>query len=195
MPSIDKLSVCNDELLLCGQNPVATAEDGSPEWNCTSAAYETAVEYLIDKANWKFATAIEDVDERTGDSADADYADEYALPTGWLHLISVKDQGGTDLDWKLVGNRVLVNCDAGITVKIVQDVLPNQWSGLFAAAVRGFVRAGIYRGLLKNPAEARAEQTRAEAIITEARPRIDSQEPARAKFVSSLAAARRNRRG
>jgi hypothetical protein len=190
----DKLSLINDELLITGNRPVAEADDGSSEWNVASAGYETGVEWLLDEHDWKFATAIVDVEERIGDGPDLSYADEYAKPNGCLHLVWVHDQAGTPLDWKVVGNRILVNCADGITVKCVLEPQPDQWPGLFLRCLRHFVKAGIYRGLNKDADQARAEEKSAEAYLGKARPRSDNEEPGHSRFVSTLAQSRTRRR-
>lgn len=193
MPS--RLSIINDELLLAGHSPFNEPDDGSDAWNVCSAAYDAAVELCLDRHDWKFATIITTVAAYTDESDDADYAYEYLKPTGSLHVIWVRNTGGTAVDWKIVGNRILTDPDDGIVVKYVEEPDPDQWPGLFTAALRCFVRAGIYSGLSKDPVSARAERAQGELLLREARPRSDSEEPGRVKFVSGLRSARTTRRG
>lgn len=186
----------NECLLICGQRTVDVEDDGSPEWNIAAAAYNHGLTRLVDSANWKFGKFVEEVASRAGDADDPAWNDAYAKPAGCLHVTRVMDEGGGELDdWKIVGAQIYVNKDDGITVEFIGDVDPTQYPGLFATALKHYVMAGIYRGLLKDPKTAHAEQATGEEMLREARPRVDSQEPGRAKFVSGLAAARRTRRG
>lgn len=194
MPA-SKFSIINEALLACGENVVSSEDNGTKEWNVCSAAYDAGVEYALDKHDWKFGTDIEEVEERLGDSPDPLYDDEYAKPNGCLHVIWVRDEGGTNLDWRIVGNKILVSKDDGILVKFVQEPDPGEWPGAFIKAVRHFVYAGIYRGIKHDQQGARAEEKAAEFAIAEARPRGDSEEPSQARYVSGLASARSRRRG
>lgn len=194
MPA-SRLSIINDELLLAGNTPFNQPDDGSDAWNVCSAAYDAAVELCLDKHDWKFATTITTISAYDAESDDEDYDFAYLKPSGALHIVWVRDTGGTAVDWKIVGNRILTDPDDGIVVKYVEEPDPDNWPGLFTAALRCFVRAGIYSGLNKDPASARAERAQGEAMIREARPRADSEEPGRVKFVSRLRQARSRQRG
>lgn len=190
-----RLEVINSCLLQTGQNVFNNADDGSREWNVCAAAYDGAVEHLLDEHDWKFGTTIVEVSTRTGDSPDLAYEDAYSKPDGCLHVIWVQDTGGNTLDWRIVGNQILVTEDGGILVKFVQEPDPTEWPGLFTKALKHFVMAGIYRGLAHDAVSARAEEKSGEFYLGKARPRNDSEEPGRAKFISGLASARRTRRG
>ncbi len=61
-------------------------------------------------------------------------------------------------------------------------------------ALRTFVLAGIYRGLHKDPAEARQQEAAARMLLQEARTRSDQEEPKRAIFNQRITAARRVRK-
>lgn len=196
MPTaVDKLSLIVDALLLTGHRVPSTAEDGSNEWNISSAGYEKGLRRLLETHDWKFGKFVEENQDRS-DPADPAWSDAYARPENCLHITRVMDTGGNLLtDWKILGDNILVNLSGGILVEFIGDIVPGQWSGLFADVQMHFIFAGIYRGLNKDAASARAEEAKAEALLKEARPRLDAEEPPRAKFVSSLAAARHVRRG
>lgn len=192
-----KLDIINSELLLTKNEPVAVEDDGSDEWLVASAAYDSALEHLLDEHDWKFATQIEAIN-RIGDASDSDtYADEYARPQNALHIVWLKIAGAYESDFRVVGNRVQINAPAGTTVlaKYVLQPEPDAWNGLFGKAIRCLVRAGIYSGLNEDPGESRNCKQEAEIYLGRARARSDEEEPARARFTSRLLAARRVRRG
>lgn len=191
----DQLSIINDALILTGNHPYNEADDGSPEWNVCSAGYDRALNRLLDEHNWKFAKTVEAVDERT-DPDDPAWADAYTKPDGCVHVVRVMDEDGGQLDeWKILGDKILVNKDDGITVEFIQDTDPSAWPGLFVDTVMQFVIANIYRGLNKDPTSARAEEDKGERLLRQARPRGDQEQPAGPRFISSLKAARSTRRG
>lgn len=195
MPLQDKLSLINDCLDMTGQHQVAVADNGSREWRVASAGYETGLQRLLDEHDWKFAKVVEFVEERT-DPDDAQWGDSYTRPNSCMHVIRIMDEdGGAITSWKIVGDQIWVNYDAGILVEFVHSVEPDQFTGLFTAALKHFIFAGIYRGLMSQPADARAEEKKGEELIKSARPRGDLEEPGKTRFVSSLARARGTRRG
>lgn len=195
MPAVDKLSLLNECLLLTGEHTVATSNDGSREWNVASAGYETGLRRLLKEHDWKFAKSIEAVVGRT-DPTDAAFQDSYTKPGDFIHIVRVLDGYGAQLDdWRVVGDQILVDKDDGITVEGIRDVEPNQFDGLFLDVLNHFVLAGIYRGLKQQPADARAEEKRADELLRNARPRGDLEEPGKTRFISTLGAARRARRG
>lgn len=195
MTAVSRLGIINDALLLTGMNTFTEPDDGTPDWNCCSAAYDKGLRRILDKHDWKFSKVVENVDERD-DPDDPAWQDAYAKPDGCIHVIRVLDQdGGALTEWKILGNNILVNKDDGIAVEFIREGDPEDWPNLFADAMMHFLFAGIYRGILKDASAARKEEAQAEAVIMEARPRGDSEDPPQARFVSSLATARSRRRG
>jgi len=192
---VERLQLINDECILCGVDPFNEPDDGSPSWLVCSAAWDAGVEHLLDEHNWGFAKVIQEVEDRT-DPADPNWQDAYEKPDGCLHLIKVMATDGSPItDWRVLGNKILVNDDDGILVEFIQEPDPEQWPGLFVKCLRHSVRAGIYRGIIKDPQSATAEEKKVEAYLGKARPRVDLEQPGKARFVSTLATARSRRRG
>lgn len=193
--SISQLSLINSALKMCGENAVATAEDGSPEWACASAAYDKGLRRLLADHNWKFAKAMATVEDRT-DPDDPNWEDAYTRPGNLTHITKVMDVDGVAVtEYAIFGDKIHVNDDAGIVVEGIEDREPDEWSGFFTDVMMHFLFAGIYRGLKKAPQDARAEEVAAEKLLIRARPRTDAEEPVRARHVSALRAARTVRRG
>jgi len=193
MPS--RLSLINDELLLCGQNPFNAPDDGSPEWLVCSAAYDASVEHLLDEHDWKFAKHIIAVSDRTTPT-ELNWEDAYEKPAGALHITRVMDaEGGAIADYRILGNTILVNSDEGLLLEYIAEPEPELWPGLFLKALRHGIRAGIYRGLMKDAVSARQEEKMVEVYLGKARPRGDGEEPGKVRFTSTLVTARGRRRG
>lgn len=187
--SVDKLDTIVTALAQTGNAIAVTEDDGSDEWNVGSLSYEAAIKYLLGSHDWKFATEIRTL-TRTGDSDDDDYEDAYAKPSGTLGLIWVK-VGGYPIDWKIVGNQVLVNADENVKAKVVIEPDPEEMPMMFVEALRCLVKAGLYEGLNEDTDEARRQRSEAEAKLALARSRSDREDAPRRMFRSRILARRR----
>ncbi len=189
----DKLGIINTCLGLTGNELVNTEEDGSDEWVVSSLAYEAGVAYLLASHEWKFETKIA-VLQRLGDSDEDHYKDIYRKPENCLGLVWVK-QDDCPLDWKIIGNNVYTTLSTSdpIKAKYVLRGDPSLWHPLFVQALYSLVRAGIYRGLNEDIAEAKSEESAAQAYLAQARARTDREDKPRPVFKSRILARRRRR--
>lgn len=188
----DKLSIVNTCLGLTGNKLVNTEEDGSSEWIVASLAYESAVAYLLASHEWKFETQIVTL-ARKGDSDEDTYQDVYYKPVGCLGLLWVK-QRGAPLDWKVISNHVYTSRALEVEpvkAKVVLRGDPSIWNPLFVQSLYCLVRAGIYRGLNEDPAEAKSEESNAQAYLAQARSRTDREDKPRPVFRSRMLERRR----
>jgi hypothetical protein len=195
MPVQDKLSLINQCLLLKGQNTVAAEDDGSPEWNVASAAYELWLPALLEDGEYKFSTEIVEL-SRVGDSPDAHYDDAYAIPGTCRHLISVKIED-VPQEYRIVGNQVLLSCEASdeVMAKIVIEPDSTEFSSIFVAALSEFVNSGIESGLKKDQSMADRHIAKGDALAQRAKTRGDQQEPKKSFFKTRHRTARMVRRG
>ncbi len=198
---VDKLSIINDELAELGENPVAVADNGAPEWNVCSPTYEKAIQETIQAHSWDFATNVATL-VRVGPSPDDLYADAMAKPNGCLQVIWVRleESPGVDMpaDYKIINNQICLNLDGySATAKYIVDpqiTSTGAWPPLFTKVIRHRVRAAIYRGLQEDPVQADKEEAKAEAVLQMARTRVDQEQPKRATFNSRAISARFVRR-
>lgn len=197
-----RISILRECLTLTGNNLYGSVDDGSPEWNISTAAFDAGVRWLYDEHNWNFAKEISaaiEADVNGSDDiiapADPNFAYRFSRPDGSLHIIKVMDEGGGKLsDYRIVGNKIYANADT-IIVESVVEPDPDDWPGLFTKALTHAVMGGIYRGLNKEAQSAQREEVAAERTMGKSRPRTDMQEPGKARFISTLATARSRRRG
>lgn len=189
----DKLQIINECLVLTRNNVVNVADDGSDEWLVGSAAYETALRYMLGDHDWKFATQIAAL-TRVGDSDDEQYADAYAKPVNSLGIVWVRS-GQYEIDWKIVGNRILVGAPGqvltGIAAKYVLEPDESAWPPGFVQALSSFVLSGVYRGLNEDLGAADNAWKAGEAFMAKARTRSDREQRPRAVLRSSILARRR----
>lgn len=206
---LDKLSVINQALILTSNAPVAVADDGSDEWTVGSAAWEAALEALFEEHDWGFLTNVQ-VLQRAGTPTDPIYSDAYAKPPDCMHVIWVRlaMSPGNDaqVQYQILNNQIVLNA-AGygppvapsaprgvVTVKYVSNNNgPDQFSPLFMAALRAFVKSGLYEGLNEDKASAESEWSKGTALIAQARSRSDQEQGKRLVFNSRMRMSRRVR--
>jgi hypothetical protein len=187
----DKLSILNAALALTGNNEVHEEEDGSEEWRVPSAAYEEGLKYLLGQHDWKFGTQIYTL-SRVGDSDDENFTDAYAKPVNALGLAWVRIDG-YPADYRVVGNRILVDAASGVKAMVVLRPDPGEMPPLFLTALNCLVKAGCYEGLNEDPTEARNLRKEAEGYLQLAKTRGTSEGSVRPAFQSRMLARRRGR--
>lgn len=199
--NVNKLSIIADELAEMGENPVAVADDGSPEWNCTSPTYEKAIQETVEAHNWAFDTAIATL-VRAGNSPDDLYTDAMAMPANLLSLIwvrlSMSPGAEAPVDYKIIGNQICLSL-SGFTANAKYTVDPQiagtgAWPPLFTKIIRLRVKAAIFEGLREDANGARGARAEADAALKSAQFRIDQDNPKRAVFNSRARASRLIRR-
>jgi hypothetical protein len=184
-----------------GENPVAVADDGSPEWNCCSPTYEKAIQETIEAHNWAFDTAIATL-VRQGASPDDLYTDAMAKPANSLSLIWVRlsQSPGAEFpaDYKIIGNQICLTTNGfAATAKYTVDPQvagTGAWPPLFTKIIRLRVKAAIFEGLREDANGARGARAEADAVLKTAQYRIDQDQPKRAVFNSRARSARLIRR-
>lgn len=204
---LDKLGLINQGLALCGDNLCNVVEDGSDEWTVGSAAYEAAIEYLLDQHDWKGLTIAKTL-VRSGTPSDDTFTDAYAKPPDCIHLIWVRldDQ---PVIYQILANQIVLNSTGSptavpgttpgvVTAKWVSstnaDIAKETLSRTFMSALLAFTRAGIYGGLHEDAGSEQAWMKIGEGLLQKARTRSDQEAPKRSLFNNRMRAARRVRR-
>lgn len=172
---LDKLTIINDALALSGNRIRSQAEDGSKEWNVGSAAYESALLMMLDSGDWKFASVVAPL-STAGAPADTAWSQSFTKPADFLHLEWVK--AGAPLAavaYEVLGGKILANTTP-VTIKYLAQPAIGQISPMFVSALRSFVLAGVYRGLVKDGGkEAEAQWALAEKYLARAVERADAE--------------------
>ncbi|BEV44421.1 hypothetical protein [Afipia carboxidovorans] len=192
---VDKLATINECLALTHNNPVNVEDDGSDEWLVGSAAYETALRYMLGDHEWKFATEIATLN-RVGDSPDDRYLNAYAKPQNTLGLVWVRVAGHT-LEWVIVGNKICVgrtggpNVNGPVTAKVVLAPDASAFPPGFLQALNTFTISGLYRGLNEDIGAADRTWQAGEAFLAKAKTRTDREQKPRPARSSRMLARRR----
>lgn len=207
---LDRLALCNQALILSGNDPVAVENDGSPEWVVSSTAWDAALEAMFEEHDWGFLTNVV-VLQRAGTPSDPRYCDAYAKPPDCMHAIWVRLAMSLGNDaptqYMIVNNQIICNATGQpppvassatrgvITLKYVSNAnTPDQYSPLFMKALRFFVMSGVYRGLNEDFGEADKLYAAGMQTVQEARTRSDQEMPKRAPFNSRYLISRRLRK-
>src|SRR5450432_503605 len=103
----DKLGLINSALALCGDELCTVADDGSPEWETASSAYETWIEWMLEKyaSSWKFGTTIQVLQPTGALPQDTWFDTVYAKPPDLIHLIWVR-YGDLPIRYSIVNNQI-----------------------------------------------------------------------------------------
>lgn len=204
---VDKLSIIQSECSVLGETPPATADNGSVEWNVCSPEYESAIQETIAQHDWSFDTAIAQL-VRAGNSPDELYTDAMAMPNAclgiiWVRLVEQYAQGTTPgssmpADYKIIGNQICLDLnDFNAEAKYVIDPQvagTGNWPPLFTKIIRFRVRAAICFGVREDDDAGMKWLAAADAVLQQARTRIDQQAPKRAVFNSRARTSRYVRR-
>lgn len=205
---LQKIDLINSALSQTGDNLVATADDGSDEWNTCSPAYERALAAMSEAHPWSWCTDMRVLQPAANKPDDDQFDTAYNLPSDLVHLTLVRINDMPCV-WDLLNGQLVVNAMGGPPPPPVGTVTPGVVTikGIFATdadvvfstpmfvvALQAFVMAGIYRGLHEDVAEAGVMEKTAVALLSEAKARHDMQKPKRAMFNSRIRAARLIRR-
>ena len=203
---LDKLGLINQALALCGDNLCNVVDDGSDEWTVGSAAYEAAIEYMLDQHDWKGLTNVVTLN-RTGDSPDDTFTDAYAKVANSIHLIWVRLDDVPTI-YAIIGDQICLNASGQppippgttpgvVTAKFVMatnaDPSLGKLSRTFMSGMLAFVRAGIYGGLHEDPQSEQFWMKAGEELLQQARTRTDQEAPKRSFFNNRMRATRRIR--
>jgi hypothetical protein len=117
---IDKLGLIVQALQQTGNNSPSAADDGSEEWNVASAAYESALEYMLDQGDWKQLTTVATLNATPVAPTDDEFDTAFAKPPDCIHVIwlranygNVSDDGffagGVPIPYQILTNQIVVN--------------------------------------------------------------------------------------
>jgi hypothetical protein len=204
---LGKIDIINSALLQTGDNPVASVDDGSVEWNACSPAYERGLAFVCEDHPWSWLTDVRVLQPSPKAPDDDQFDTAYPLPADLVHLIMVR-LNDVPCVWDIFNNQIVVNAQGGPPPPNPPTVpLPVTIKGIFSTnsdstfatptvviVLQTFVMSAIYRSMKKDTAEANNLWKSALAILDHAKARHDMQKPKTAIFNSRFTAIRRSRK-
>lgn len=214
---LDKLGVINSGLSQTGDLAVATANNGSDEWNTASPAYERALGYLLEQHPWYWTKTTVTLNAAANAPADPLWDTAYDLPPDCIHVILVRLASQSTGPWLSTiwdfqmkptgGIQLVINAQGGPpppTPPQAPAVVTLQYLSLnfadptfatptFVLALQAMVMSGIYRGLHEDNENANRLWAFGRDLMMDAKIRHDQQKPKRAIFNSRITAVRRGR--
>lgn len=193
---MDKLVIINNALAATGNNRVNVLNDPSDEYQTANPAFERALRFLTARHSWPFASTIEllvrapDADNKSRRFRE----NGFRLPPNTLHVKEVFWDTAPLTDYEIIGSILSCRYDSEVYANVVMQVSEEKLHPMAEEILTLYVEAGCLRGLNEDFSEATRREQRAEALLEEARPHVDQQNPARNMYKSSIAAARRSRR-
>lgn len=206
---MDKLTVVNNALINTGNTPINELEDGSDEWRAANASFDRSLEALIAEHKWPFQTGFEPL-SLLGESSHPRFDYAFAYPADAWHLRSVYRTSvfitggqtvpkGYVINYEVADHQIHADYDSDLVAYIVRQPIhydgdPN-WHPLATEVLTQMVEVGCLRALNEDFDEADKREQRAMVKLLSAQTRVDQQSAPPRGFVSSIAAARRIRRG
>lgn len=195
-PRMDKLTIINNALLTTGNNRINVLNDPSDEYQVANTAFDRAVRFLTARHTWPFAMTNEllvrvpDADNKSRRFS----KNGFLLPPNTLHVKEVYRDTSPLTDYEIMGTVLSCPYDSEIYASVVKAAPEALWHPMAEEILTIYVEAGCLRGLNEDFSEATKRENRAEALLEEARPHVDQQNPARNMYKSKIAQARRTRR-
>jgi hypothetical protein len=204
---LSKLEIINSALSQTSDNLVATADDGSEEWDAASPAYERGLAFVCEDHPWSWLTDVRLLQPSPKAPDDDQYDTAYPLPADLVHLIMVR-LNDVPCVWDIFNNQIVVNAQGGPPPPSPPTTpLPVTIKGIFSTnsdptfatptvvlVLQMFVMSGIYRGMHSDTTEADKLWSEAMAMLDRAKARHDMQKPKYAIFNSRYTAIRRSRK-
>jgi hypothetical protein len=209
---LQKIDLINSALSQTGDNLVATADDGSDEWNVCSPAYERALAAVTEAHPWGWAVDTRQEQPAANAPDDRAYQLAYNIPSDLVHLVLVEVDQRPCL-WDLQNNQIYVKASGygwtwnGTTLVnagppgyvTIKGIFAENSDSTFGTptvilSLQAFVMSGIYRGLHEDTSEADKMMALGNQLLESAKSRHDMQKPKRAMFNSRITASRRIRR-
>lgn len=204
---MDEITVLNDALLATGNSLLTALNDGSDEWQIASGAFSRAIRDLTSRHNWPFAKATATlVPAADGDNPSIKFGPDasgtaYLLAEDVVHVVTVwltiaaSTKPVPLTEYEIIGRYLCCAYDQGVAIEYVTMPADAAWHPQAAEILTTYVEAGCLRGLNEDFEEAAKREMRAEARLTEARPRVDRQNPVANAYNSSVRRGRYQRRG
>jgi hypothetical protein len=196
---MDLLTVIRRALAATGNNLIDALNDGSDEWQVSNAAFDRSIDWLVAEHDWPFEKKVVTL-QRTGNSNLPPYKHAFAFPQNAWHLRAIiEDKAGTTVPYAIVGNEIHAFVDSGLLAVYIDQPPPTgsdpNWHPAATEILTQLVEVGCLRGLNEDYAEATSREDRVVTRLMRAGARTDQQSPPRRGFNSTIARARRRRRG
>ncbi len=128
--AMTSIEICNTALLKIGAAPIASFTDATAEADVAARIYPITRDALLAAYPWSFTLAQAVL---TAESAvpTADYAHSFALPTGWLRVISAGiGRAGRGLDYRVQGQKLLADAES-LTLTYQRSVPESEFPAFF----------------------------------------------------------------
>lgn len=213
---LGKLELINSALSQTSDNLVASADDGSEEWNAASPAYERGLAFVCEDHPWSWLTDFRELQPAANQPDDRTFHTAYNIPTDLVHLILVRAHEGVPCIWDIQNNQIYAHWNPWIGPDHDHEESPPaephhhrpiRIKGIFSTnsdltfatptvvtVLQMFVMSGIYRGMHSDTSEADKLWSAAMSMLDRAKARHDMQKPKTAMFNSRYTAVRRTRK-
>ncbi|MCB2101048.1 MAG: hypothetical protein KDE22_09280 [Rhodobacterales bacterium] len=109
--ALSRIALCSRGLLKLGAGTITSFDEGTAEAEVAANLYPSVRDALLSSHPWSFATAQESL-ARLADDPVADHAHAFALPAGFLRVLSAGADGrGRGIDYRIAGRNLLTDAE------------------------------------------------------------------------------------
>lgn len=122
-----EVGICNNGLIMIGENPILALTDNSKAARTCNALYNDKRDWLIRSYEWKFAITRTNISSES-ESPDHEWDNQFVLPSDLLRFLSIYP---ASVAYKIEGNKILSN-ETVLYIKYLYQVTdPNEFDAGF----------------------------------------------------------------
>lgn len=167
------VEICSNALLMLGDNPIASFDDGSDRSRLAANLWPMARDYVLRMHPWN--CAIKRVSLAPESTAPAfDFSASFLLPGDCLRVLSVGQEGQRPR-YRLENRRILMNATSCLLRYTYRNEDPASWDSLLVWGMTSTMRAIFAYGITQSNSLEQVVATAMRDVLRQART-VDGQE-------------------
>lgn len=186
--SATPVSICSNALLMLGDTPISSFDDGTDRSRLAANTWETARDYVLRSHPWNCATRrIILAPDATPPAFGFNY--QFQLPADWLRTLSVGEEGDRPR-YRTEGRKILFDESALKLVYVWRNEVPATWDSLLIHAMTLVMRAIFSYPITQSGGVEQLVESTLQPILRQARAVDGQDDPPEALDDSPLMQAR-----
>ena len=186
--SVTPVSICSNALLMLGDKPISSFEEGTDRAALAANLWETARDYVLRRHPWNCAIKRKILAPDTTAPA-FDFTAQFSLPADWLRTLSVGEEGERPF-YKIEGRKLLMNGSVCKLRYIYRNDVPATWDAMLVHAMTMVMKALFAYPITQSQGLEQLVESILAPILREARAVDGQEEPGDALDDSPLLDAR-----
>lgn len=173
MSTATPVSICSNALMMLGDTPISSFDDGTDRARLASNIWPTARDYVLRRHPWNCAIKREILNPDETPPA-FDYAYQFTLPGDFLRVLSIGEEGDR-IPYKVEGRKILCDEPALLLRYIWLNDNPATWDSLLVWGMTQVMRAVFAYGITQSTSLEQLVETVMRDVLKQARA-VDGQE-------------------